>query len=257
MYENIIVERSGEGIALVQLNRPKRLNALNQQTMREIAAALTELADDDDVRVVVLAGNERAFAAGADVTEMLGTTSVDMLQSYRFKQWEVIWNYPKPLIAAVSGWCLGGGNELAMSCDMIVASESARFGQPEIRLAIMPGAGGTQRLTRAVGKAVAMEMVLGSRFLEAEEARELGLVNHVVPTELYLEKAMELAREVASKSPIALQLAKEAVLKALELPLDEGLEFERKNFYHLFATEDKDEGISAFLDKREPEWKGK
>lgn len=257
MDENIIVEHPEDGIALVQLNRPKRLNALNQQTMHEIAQALNELADDDDVRVVVLTGNERAFAAGADVNEMRGKTSVDMLRSYRFKQWEAVWNFPKPLIAAVSGWCLGGGNELAMSCDMIVASESARFGQPEIRLAIMPGAGGTQRLTRVVGKAVAMEMVLGSRFLEAEEARELGLVNHVVPTELYLEKAMEVAREVAGKSPIALQLAKAAVLKAFELPLEEGLEYERKNFYHLFATDDKEEGISAFLDKREPEWKGK
>lgn len=257
MYENIIVEHPEEHIAVLQFNRPKRLNALNRQTMGEIGAALRSFVDDEDVRVVVLTGNERAFAAGADVTEMLGKTSVDMLQSYRFKQWEAVWTFPKPLIAAVSGWCLGGGNELAMSCDMIVASETARFGQPEINLAIMPGAGGTQRLTRAVGKAVAMEMVLAGRFLEAKEARRLGLVNYVVPTELYLEKALDVAREVASKSPIALQLAKEAVLKAFELPLTEGLEFERKNFYHLFATEDKEEGISAFLDKREPEWKGR
>ncbi len=257
MYENIIVERPRPGVGLIRLNRPQRLNALNQATMQELAAALTEFAQDDEVRAVVITGNERAFAAGADVNEMLGKTTVDMLQSYRFKQWEVVRTFPKPLIAAVSGWCLGGGNELAMSCDMIVASETARFGQPEINLAIMPGAGGTQRLTRAVGKAIAMEMVLAGRFLTAREALAHGLVNHVVPTELYLEKALDLAEQVARKAPLALQLAKEAVLKAFELPLSEGLEFERKNFYMLFSTEDKEEGISAFLEKRQPTWSGR
>ncbi len=257
MYEHIIVERPRPGVGLVRLNRPKRLNALNQATMRELATALTEFAQDDGVRAAVITGNERAFAAGADVNEMVGKTSVDMLQSYRFKQWEVVRTFPKPLIAAVSGWCLGGGNELAMSCDMIVASETARFGQPEINLAIMPGAGGTQRLTRAVGKALAMEMVLAGRFLTAQEALDHGLVNYVVPPELYLEKALDLAEQVAAKAPLALQLAKEAVLKAFELPLSEGLEYERKNFYLLFSSQDKEEGISAFLEKRRPEFKGR
>ncbi|GAP62753.1 enoyl-CoA hydratase [Ardenticatena maritima] len=257
MYENIIVERPEPKIGLIRLNRPKRLNALNRALMSELAQALNEFAQDDEIVVVVLTGDERAFAAGADIGEFQGKNPVDMLKSYRFKEWEAVRTFPKPLIAAVSGWCLGGGNELAMMCDMIVASESAVFGQPEINLGIMPGAGGTQRLPRAVGKAIAMEVILADRRLTAQEALQWGLVNHVVPTELYLEKALELARQIAQKPPLALQLAKEAILKSYEMSLAEGLEYERHNFYLLFASEDKDEGVAAFLEKRKPEWKGR
>ncbi|NDJ36389.1 MAG: enoyl-CoA hydratase, partial [Chloroflexi bacterium] len=198
------------------------------------------------------------FAAGADITEMQGLTAVQAMQSgdARFNQWETIRTYPKPLIAAVMGWCLGGGNELAMSCDMIVAGENARFGQPEINLAIMPGAGGTQRLTRAVGKAVAMEMVLAGRFLSAREAEKLNLVNAVYPPEIALQKALELAGRVAANAPFAVRLAKEAVNRAFELHLADGLRHERQSFYTLFTTQDKEEGISAFLEDRDPTWKG-
>jgi enoyl-CoA hydratase len=256
-YENILVERPAEGVGLIRINRPKRMNALNQQTMEEIATVLSSWELDEEVRCVVLTGSASAFAAGADINEFAGAGAGDMLRSYRFKQWAVVKSFPKPLIAAVSGFALGGGNELAMSCDMIVASESAQFGQPEINLGIMPGAGGTQRLTRAVGKAVAMEVVLAGRFLTAQEALQAGLVNAVVPVELYLEKAIELAAKVAAKAPVATKLAKESVLRALDVPLDEGLEFERRNFWLLFATEDKEEGVKAFLDKRPAQWKGR
>lgn len=256
-YENIILERPVEKVALIRLNRPKALNALNTALMTELADGLNSLADDDSVVCVVLTGNERAFAAGADVTEFQGKSTVDMLTSYRFRWWRTVKEFPKPIIAAVSGFCLGGGNELAMHCDMIVAAESARFGQPEINLGIMPGAGGTQRLTRAIGKFRAMEVILTGDFLTAQEAYTLGLVNRVVPDELYLEKALELAEKVASKAPLALQLAKEAVLKAEEMTQDQALDVERKIFYLLFSSEDKNEGVSAFLEKRKPEWKGR
>jgi enoyl-CoA hydratase len=257
-YENILATQPEDGIGLIQLNRPKRLNALNQATFNELEAALTAFRLSDDVRCIVITGSQRAFAAGSDVTEMQGQTMVEAQAAgaIRFEQWEVIRTYPKPLIAAVMGWCLGGGNELAMSCDMLIAGENATFGQPEINLAIMPGAGGTQRLTRAVGKVVTMEMVLAGRFLSAREAHSLGLVNAVYPPEIALDKALELAGVVASKATFAVRLAKEAVLKAFEVPLSEGLRYERNNFYTLFATADKEEGISAFLDKRDPHWKG-
>jgi enoyl-CoA hydratase len=256
-YENIILERPADKVALIRFNRPKALNALNTALMTELADALNALAEDDSVVCAVLTGNERAFAAGADITEFEGKTTVDMLKSYRFRQWRAVKEFPKPLIAAVSGYCLGGGNELAMNCDMIVAAESARFGQPEINLGIMPGAGGTQRLTRAVGKFRAMEIILTGEFITAQEAYMLGLVNRVVPDELYLEKALDLAGKVASKAPLALQLAKESILKAQEMTQDQALDVERKIFYLLFSSEDKDEGVSAFLAKRTPEWKGR
>ncbi len=256
-FENIVVERPVEGVGLIRLNRPKALNALSRALMGELGEALEAMAADPSIVCVVLTGNERAFAAGADISEFHGKTPVDMLTTYRFRQWRAIKEFPKPIIAAVSGYALGGGNELAMHCDMIVAAENAKFGQPEINLGIMPGAGGTQRLTRAVGKFRAMEIILTGDFISAQEAHQIGLVNHVVPNELYLEKALELAQKIASKAPLALQLAKEAVQRAEEMTQDQALDMERKNFYLLFASEDKDEGVSAFLEKRTPVWKGR
>ena len=244
-------------IALIRLNRPKELNALNLQLMGELRDALAELDGDDDVRVIILTGNEKAFAAGADIKQMAGKTAIDMLITDQFSTWDQIKKTKKPLIAAVSGFALGGGCELAMTCDMIVASESAKFGQPEIKIGVMPGAGGTQRLTHAVGKARAMEMVLTGKFIGAEEAMAAGLINRIAPVEMYMEAAKELAREIAAMSPVAARLAKESVNRAFETHLDEGLHFERKNFYMLFASEDQKEGMNAFVEKRKPEFKGK
>lgn len=244
-------------VALVQLNRPKELNALNLQLMRELKDALTELDNDDAVRAIVLTGNEKAFAAGADIKQMAGRTAIDMLKIDQFSIWDGIRKIRKPIIAAVSGFALGGGCELAMLCDMIIASESAKFGQPEIKIGVMPGAGGTQRLARAVGKVNAMEMVLTGKFITGDEAVRMGLVNRVVPVELYLAEAVKLASEIAKMSPIAVQLAKESVNKAFDVGVQEGLMFERKNFYMLFATEDQTEGMNAFVEKRAPEFKGR
>ncbi|MHB9144960.1 MAG: enoyl-CoA hydratase-related protein [Symbiobacteriia bacterium] len=255
-YLNIIVELEPP-IAVIQLNRPKALNALNSELMGEIASALSELASNPGIGAVVLTGDERAFAAGADIKEMAGAGAVEMLLRNQFVSWESVRNFPKPIIAAVSGYALGGGCELAMMCDMIVASETAQFGQPEINLGIIPGAGGTQRLTRAVGKARAMEMILTGRPMKAQEALSYGLVNRVVTKETYLEEAKGLAREIAGKAPIAVRLAKDSVLRAYDGSLQQGLDFERKNFYFLFASEDKSEGMTAFIEKRQPTWKGK
>lgn len=256
MPDHIVVSKHEGMIATVGLNRPDVLNALNLHLMVELVQVLEELENDPDVRCIVIHGNERAFAAGADILEMAEATSVDMLLRDQFARWDRIRRIKTPLIAAVSGFALGGGCELTMICDMIVASETARFGQPEINIGIMPGAGGTQRLTRAVGKAVAMEMVLAGRMLTAEEALAHGLVNRVVPVEFYLESAMKLAREVAQRPPISARLAKESVLKSFDASLQDGLEFERKNFYLLFSTHDSREGMTAFRDKRKAEFKG-
>lgn len=256
-FEYIIVTpQYDEKIALIQLNRPKELNALNLQLMLEIKQALIDLDNDENVAVIIITGNERAFAAGADIKQMSGKNAIDMLKIDQFSTWDQIRKTKKPVIAAVSGFALGGGCELCMICDMIVASETAQFGQPEINIGVMPGAGGTQRLTRAVGKARAMEMVLTGTFISANEALQYGLINKVVPVELYLSETVNLAKSIAEKSPIAVQLAKESVLKAFETPLQEGLYFERKNFYMLFATEDQKEGMSAFVEKRKPNFKG-
>ncbi|MFL5733305.1 MAG: enoyl-CoA hydratase-related protein [Chloroflexia bacterium] len=244
-------------VATITLNRPEVLNALNLKLMDEVMAALDALEDDPDTRCAVITGNERAFAAGADIKEMAEATPVDMLVRDQFAKWDRIRRFKKPLIAAVSGYALGGGNELAMLCDMIVASETAQFGQPEINIGVMPGAGGTQRLTRAVGKALAMEVVLAGRTITAKEALQAGLVNRVVPVEFYLKEAQRLAAVIAEKSPVALQLAKEAVLKVYDAPLQEGLLLERKNFYLLFSTEDQKEGMAAFVEKRKPQFRGK
>ncbi|MDQ6833167.1 MAG: enoyl-CoA hydratase-related protein [Chloroflexota bacterium] len=255
-YEHILVEQR-DGIAVVRLNRPKVLNALSTPLMAELVNALEAIDVDDTVRCIVLTGNERAFAAGADIGEMADVSAVEMLKRNQFARWERIRKVRKPLIAAVSGYALGGGCELAMMCDMIVASESARFGQPEILIGIIPGAGGTQRLTRAVGKALAMEMVLTGRQITAREAFAAGLVNRVVPNELCLESAMHLAKEVAARPPLAVMMGKDAVLKTYDMSLEAGLDAERKNFFLLFSTEDMREGMTAFLEKRSPQWKGK
>ncbi|AYA36571.1 enoyl-CoA hydratase [Hymenobacter oligotrophus] len=244
-------------VALIELNRPKELNALNLQLMQEVAAALKALDDNDEVRVIVLTGSERAFAAGADIKQMANRTAIDMLIVDQFTVWDQIRKTKKPLIAAVSGFALGGGCELAMTCDMIVASETAQFGQPEIKIGVMPGAGGTQRLTRAVGKVRAMEMVLTGQPIRADEALRAGLVNRVVPVGQYLEEAFRLAASIAEMSPVAARLAKESVNRAFETHLDEGLHFERKNFYLTFASEDQKEGMAAFVEKRKPDFKGR
>lgn len=244
-------------VALIQLNRPKELNALNLQLMLELKDALRELDANEEVRAIIITGNERAFAAGADIKQMAGKSAIDMLNIDQFTTWDSIKKTKKPIIAAVSGFALGGGCELCMTCDMIVASETAKFGQPEIKIGVMPGAGGTQRLTRAVGKALAMEMVLTGKFISADEALGAGLINRVVPVELYMNEALKLAKEIAAQSPVAVRLAKESVLQAYNGSLDEGLVFERKNFYLLFAGEDQKEGMAAFVEKRAPIFKGK
>lgn len=256
-FELIIVEpQFDEHIALIRLNRPKELNALNLELMLELKEALKQLDENDQVRVIILTGNEKAFAAGADIKQMAGKGAIDMLKIDQFSTWDQIKKTKKPIIAAVSGFALGGGCELVMHCDMVIASETAQFGQPEIKIGVMPGAGGTQRLPRSVGKALAMEMVLTGNFISAERALQAGLINKIVPVDIYLNEAVKLAKQIADKSPIAVQLAKESVLKSFENSLTEGLYFERKNFYMLFATEDQKEGMAAFVDKRKADFKG-
>ena len=252
----VIVETRGR-VGLMRINRPRQMNALNSEVMAQILAAVEAFDADPDIGAMVLAGNERAFAAGADIKEMAGMGVVDHIQSGRIAMWQRVRSAKKPIIAAVSGFCLGGGCELAMMCDMIVASETATFGQPEINLGIMPGAGGTQRLTRAVGKALAMEMVLNARFISAQEALARGLVNRVVPVEHFLNEALTLAGEIAARAPLAVQLAKQAVNQAYETSLTEGLLDERHLFYMLFASQDQQEGMAAFVEKRPANWQGK
>ncbi|GAB4278632.1 MAG: enoyl-CoA hydratase [Candidatus Promineifilaceae bacterium] len=255
-YEYILTRTEGR-VGLVQLNRPKAMNALNRGLMQELMDALEAFDADENIGCMVVAGNERAFAAGADIKEMATATPVSMMNNSFIDYWDRLQKIGKPVIAAVSGYALGGGCELAMACDMIVASESAQFGQPEINLGVIPGAGGTQRMTLAVGKAVAMEMVLNGRYLSATEALNYGLVNRIVPVELYLEEAMKLAAEIASRAPVALRLAKEAVNAVYEMPLSAGLAHERRLFYMLFATEDQKEGMDAFVNKRKAKWQGR
>jgi enoyl-CoA hydratase len=252
-----VTEQYAPAVALIQLNRPKDLNALNLQLMQELRDNLQRLDKIPEVKVIIITGNEQAFAAGADIKQMADKTAIDMLTIDQFSTWDQIRKTKKPIIAAVSGFALGGGCELAMTCDMIIASETAKFGQPEIKIGVMPGAGGTQRLTKAIGKAKAIELVLTGRFISGEEAQRYGLVNKVVPVEFYLKEAVQLASEIAQMSPIAIQLAKEAVNRSFETHLDEGLQFERKNFYLAFASEDQKEGMKAFVEKRKPEYRGK
>ena len=253
----VLVEREPEGrIATALLNRPERLNALNGELMGELADALRSLDDDEDVRCIVVGGSERAFAAGADIGEMATASAMDMYAAKRVERWDAIRSVRTPLVAAVSGYCLGGGCELAMSCDLIVASETAVFGQPETGLGILPGAGATQRLTHAVGKALAMDVILSGRLLSAHEALDAGLVARVVAREAWLDEARRVARDIAAKGPVANRLAKEAVDRAYEGPLSLGLDYERRVLYLAFASEDAKEGLAAFLEKRSPEFKG-
>jgi enoyl-CoA hydratase len=254
--ELVVVERE-EPIAVVLINRPDALNALSDELMDKLVITLVELDRDGAVHCIVLGGSERAFAAGADIAELARSSAIDLYYQRRVERWDAIAGLWTPLVAAVSGYCLGGGCELAMSCDLIVASETAQFGQPETGVGVIPGAGGTQRLTRAVGKALAMDMILSGRFLSAEEAERAGLVARVVAREAWLEEAKRVAREIAAKAPVAVRLAKEAVDRAYESPLHLGLEHERRLLYLAFASEDAREGLNAFLEKRRPDFGGR
>jgi enoyl-CoA hydratase len=259
--KNLIVSTIDNGKALkvgmIQLNRPKAMNALNIELMTELLSALQDFDKDNTVGCIVITGNEKAFAAGADIKEMATQSTIDMYIRDQFATWDKIRKIKKPIIAAVSGFALGGGCELTMTCDMIVASNTAKFGQPEIKLGVIPGAGGTQRLTRAIGKAKAMEMILTGKMYSAKEMEQAGLVNRVTTEELYLDEAIALAKEIASMPQIAVQLGKESILKSFDTTIEGGLEYERRNFYLLFATDDMKEGMNAFIEKRNAEWKGK
>ncbi len=254
--KKFVVVEITEKVGLVKLNRPESYNALNLQLLSELMESLKELDERDDIGAIVITGDEKSFAAGADISSMAKATKDEIRKSDFIPTFSLIRDIKKPIIAAVSGYCLGGGLELAMSCDMILSSSKSKFGQPEINLGIIPGAGGTQRLTRSVGKAIAMEMILNNRILKADEALARGLINAVYPVEDYLAKALSLAQEIASRAPVAIQSAKQAINLVDELSLSEGLFEERDLFYNLFSTHDQKEGMDAFLEKRNPEWKG-
>ena len=255
-YEFILTETRGR-VGLITLNRPQVMNALNHQLVIEVMDALEGFDHDDSIGAMVITGNEKAFAAGADIKELNEKSGQQIKESDHVAAFSRIMNIRKPIIAAVSGHALGGGCEIALSCDMVVASESAKFGQPEITIGVIPGAGGTQRLTHAVGKAIAMEMILNNRMLSAREAAQFGLVNRVVAVDQYLNEALKLAEEIASRAPVAVRAAKRMINQAYERPLSDGLREEKQEFYNLFSTEDQKEGMKAFVEKRKPNWKGK
>jgi enoyl-CoA hydratase len=254
-YQNILVE-TRDRVGLVRLNRPKALNALNDQLMDELGAALRAFDADEGIGAIVITGSEKAFAAGADIAAMKDWSYMDVFSSdYITRNWEELKRFRKPVIAAVAGYALGGGCELAMMCDIIIAADTARFGQPEIKLGVIPGAGGTQRLPRAVGKAKAMDMVLTGRLMDAQEAERSGLVSRVVPAEKLLEEALAAAQTIAQFSLPAVMMAKESLQRSCEVPLAEGLLFERRLFHSLFASADQKEGMNAFIEKRPPQFR--
>jgi enoyl-CoA hydratase len=252
----VLIERE-EPIAVVRLNRPEQRNALSNQLMHELVGGLENLDADEAIRCIVLTGDDQAFAAGADIKELSDATHFELYFGGRIDKWDAIRKIRTPIVAAVSGYCLGGGCELAMACDLIVASETAQFGQPETNLAVLPGAGGTQRLTRAIGKSKAMDVILTGRFLTGEEAERAGLVARVFPQETWLDDAKGLAATIAEKSPVGVRLAKEAVNQAFETTLAAGLDAERKAFHLALSSEDAEEGLAAFLEKRKPDFKGR
>ncbi|MBT5072312.1 MAG: enoyl-CoA hydratase [Kordiimonadaceae bacterium] len=253
-YSSILVEKH-ESVGLITLNRPDALNAFNNEMMDELTVALKEFEKDDTIRAMVLTGSEKAFAAGADIKEMNTKTYMDVYkQEFVTSNWEEVTRCRKPVIAAVSGYALGGGCELAMMCDFIIAAESAKFGQPEISIGVIPGAGGTQRLTRLVGKSKAMEMILTGRLMDADEAERCGLVSRIVEADQLLDEALKVAGKIAGFSMSATMIAKECVNVAYETTLNEGVRFERRIFHSLFGTDDQIEGMAAFIDKRSPDF---
>ncbi|WPU66299.1 enoyl-CoA hydratase-related protein [Peredibacter starrii] len=258
-FENILLTKNYQNhahVALIQLNRPKVLNAISTDLLKELVEALFLLEDDKDVRVIMITGGDRAFAAGADIAQLAEASPIDQINDTRIRTWKQMSLISKPIIAAVNGFALGAGSELAMSCDFIIAGDSARFGQPEIKIGTIPGAGGTQRLTRAIGKSKAMLAVLTGEMMDAYEAERSGLVAKVVPAETLMQETFEIAKVIANRAPVAVKLAKEAVNMAFETPLKDGMEFERRNFYLTFASKDQKEGMKAFMEKREPKYEG-
>lgn len=254
-FENVLVE-TRESVGVITLNRPDALNALSTPLMKELSQAVESMEDDPAIRVIVITGNEKAFAAGADIKEMQSKSYMDVYkEDFVTRDWERVSRCRKPTIAAVAGFALGGGCELAMMCDILIAAENAKFGQPEIKLGILPGSGGTQRLPRAVGKAKAMDLVLTGRMMGAEEAERMGLVSRIVPTEALLEEAWKLAGEIAAHSLPSVMMAKESVDRAFETTLAEGIRFERRLFHSAFATDDQKEGMAAFAEKRKPDFR--
>jgi enoyl-CoA hydratase len=256
MSDDLILQQVQGRVAILTLNRPKALNALNDALMNELGQALLTLDADDDIGAIIITGSEKAFAAGADIAAMANWSHMDVFKSeYITRNWETMLRIRKPIIAAVSGYALGGGCELAMMCDFIIAADTAKFGQPEIKLGILPGAGGSQRLPRAVGKSKAMDMVLTGRMMDSAEAERSGLVSRVVPADKLMQEAIDVATAIASMSLPSVMMAKEAVNRAWESPLSEGLLFERRAFHSLFGTDDQKEGMKAFLEKRPPDFK--
>jgi len=252
-YIKVAVE---DGVGIITLNRPKILNALNLQLMDELVSELERMDQDADIRAILLTGNDKAFAAGADINEMAEASAIEIMKRDQFAVWDRISLISKPIIGAVSGFVLGGGCELMMNCDIVIASETTVIGQPEVKLGVMPGAGGTQRLTRAVGLQKGMEMLLTGEPISAKEAARYGLVNRVVPVEAYYQEAFKLAKQIAQQAPLAVQVIKKSVHKAQDLPLADALDYERNVFYLLLASDDRKEGMQAFLEKRTPRFTG-
>lgn len=253
----VVVEHPADGVALIRINRPEARNALNMEVRRLIARYLTEMSEDGAIRCIILTGNDKSFAAGADIKEMAGAGTIEMMARGTHKLWRAIAACPKPVIAAVNGFALGGGCELAMTCDIIIAGESAKFGQPEVKIGIIPGGGGTQRLTRAAGKYKALRYILTGDLFGAKEAFDMGLVSEIVPDAEVEKRAVDMARQIAALSPLAIQQAKEVVLRGMDAALDTGLALETKAIQLLFSSQDQKEGMAAFIEKRKPKFQGK